>query len=284
MKILSSIRDMFSNANVRKPIPPAGTPALKPLEKPAPVSNVKKPAKPLPVPPIGKEKPAFVDTLPSGVKAANEALNALPPVTHPKRTVTAQSFVNLKAPALNVGDKIAAAERLGVSVKHINMLLKVESGGSSFDRNGRPIILFEPHIFHRRTKGKWSPADFSYSKWGARPYPKSFDGRWSQLEAAALRDPVAALESASWGLFQVMGFHWQALGYESAYAFADAMASGEPAHLGAMVRFIEANGLKRALQACRANDPDSCRAFARGYNGPGFEKNRYHIKLAEALR
>ena len=30
MKILRRIRDMFSNANVRKPIPPAGTPALKP--------------------------------------------------------------------------------------------------------------------------------------------------------------------------------------------------------------------------------------------------------------
>lgn len=218
------------------------------------------------------------------IKAANEAINALPPVTHPKRTVTAQSFVNLKAPALNVGDKIAAAERLGVSVKHINMLLKVESGGTSFDNKGRPIILFEPHIFHRRTNGKWSPADFSYSKWGGRPYPKSSDGRWAQLEAAALRDPAAALESASWGLFQVMGFHWTTLGYDSAQAFAEAMATGEPAQLDAMVRFIVANNLKGALQACRAGDPASCRAFARGYNGAGFEKNRYHIKLSEALR
>ena len=33
MKFLRSLRDMFSNANVHKPIPPAGTPALKP--KPA---------------------------------------------------------------------------------------------------------------------------------------------------------------------------------------------------------------------------------------------------------
>ena len=98
MKILRSIRDMFSNANVRKPIPPAGTPALKPLDKPAPVSNVKKTAKPLPVPPIGKEKPAIVDTLPAGIKAANEAINALPsepplpPVTHRR---TSKAGINL---------------------------------------------------------------------------------------------------------------------------------------------------------------------------------------------
>ena len=68
MKLFAFVRDMFSNANVRKPIPPAGTPALKP-----------------------------VATLPPTIKAANEALNAgahneritahngaysLPPVTH----------------------------------------------------------------------------------------------------------------------------------------------------------------------------------------------------------
>lgn len=55
MKILRTFRDMFSNANVRKPIPPAGTPALKP--------------KPVALPPT--------------IKAANEAINALPQVTHP---------------------------------------------------------------------------------------------------------------------------------------------------------------------------------------------------------
>ena len=232
--------------------------------------------------------PAKPVVLPPTIKAANEALNAVDDHELAVKPVADHGFnagryANLKAPALVLADKIAAAEKLGVSVKHINMLLKVESGGKSFDDKGRPVILFEPHIFHRRTKGKWSPSNFSYSKWGSRPYPKSFDARWAQLGEAALRNPVAALESASWGLFQVMGFHWKALGYESAQAFASAMTRGEPEQLDAMVRYIVANGLKGALQACKAGNPDSCRAFARGYNGAGFEKNQYHIKMARAL-
>lgn len=239
---------------------------------------------------VAKPKPV----LPPNIKAANEAINALPEALQvnpptpappkPVRTVTASTFVNLRAPALTLADKIAAAERLGVTVKHINMLLAVESGGRSFDNKGRPVILFEPHIFHRRTNGKWSPADFSYSKWNARPYPKSYDGRWQQMEAAAVRDYDAALESASWGLFQVMGFHWRALGYASAYAFAEAMTTGEPAQLDAMLRYIEVNKLKSALQQCTAGSPNSCRAFAKGYNGASYEKNDYHTKLARALR
>lgn len=254
--LTARLLEVLRSANVTKPIPPAGTPALKPL--------------------------------PSGIKAANEALNegvkpdvTLPPVTH---TAFDAPFTNLRALALTAADKIRAAESLGVSVGHINMLLKVESGGRAFDNKGRPIILFEPHIFHRRTGGKWSPSSFSYAKWRTKPYPKTADARWAQMAAAAEKDRAAALESASWGLFQVMGFHWQALGYASVNDFAAAMATGEPAQLDAMVRFISANGLKRALQACRAGNPDSCRAFAKGYNGAGFEKNRYHIKLAENLK
>ena len=233
---------------------------------------------------VAKPKPAPV--LPPNIKAANEVLNAAPmkPVVAPKPASFDAAFINLRAPALTAADKIAAAEKLGVSIKHINMLLKVESGGKSFDDKGRPVILFEPHWFHKLTKGKWSPSSFSYSKWGAQPYPKSFDGRWAQMETASKHDPVAALESASWGLFQVMGFHWKALGYESAHAFASAMVTGEPAQLDAMVRFIIQNGLAPALRKCRAGDPDSCRAFAKGYNGSGFEKNRYHVKLAGALK
>lgn len=193
-------------------------------------------------------------------------------------------YVNTNAPAINQADMLAAASRLGVTVKHIEMIRKVESGGKSFDNRGRPVILFEPHIFHRRTKGKWSPSSFSYSKWGAKPYPKGYDARWTQMEAAAGHNEQAALESASWGLFQIMGFHWQSLGYSSVQDFAQAMATSEGDHLDAVVRFIEANSLTGALRRCKAGLPETCRDFAKGYNGSGYAKNRYHIKMAEALR
>lgn len=193
-------------------------------------------------------------------------------------------YVNLKAKALADADLVDAAAKLSVTTKHVRMVLKVESGGKSFDDRGRPIILFEPHIFHRQTKGRHSPASFSYTPWRPGKYPRTYDGRWEQMADAAERDERAALESASWGLFQIMGFHWQSLGYDSVQDFAERMTTGEPAQLDAVVRFINENGLAAKLRACKAGEPETCRAFAKGYNGGGYATNRYHIKMAEALR
>lgn len=193
-------------------------------------------------------------------------------------------YANTNAPAITDADIEAAAAELDVTPDHIRMVRSVESGGRSYDNRGRPVILFEPHIFHRRTGGEWSPSMFSYSKWGARPYPRSFDGRWDQMMQAAVKDEDAALESASWGLFQIMGFHWKSLGYSSVQDMVQSMVKSEAGHLDAVVRFIRANGLAGKLRQCRAGNPDSCRDFARGYNGPGYEKNNYHKKMAEALK
>lgn len=196
-------------------------------------------------------------------------------------------LVNLKAEAIGAGDYVTAADKLGVTVRHIEALRKVESGpAGSFDSKGRPTILYEPHVFSRLTNRKYDathPA-ISYPTWGKQPYPKTADERWRQMAQAGALDMDAALQSASWGLFQIMGFHWQALGYASPQAFALAMKAGEPAHLYALVQFIKVNGLDDELRACRAGAPDSCRAFAAGYNGRSYETGRYHTKLAEALK
>lgn len=192
-------------------------------------------------------------------------------------------YANTKAPAITDKDVAKAAAQLDVSPAHIRMIRTVESGGKSFDDRGRPVILFEPHVFHKRTNGEWSPSSFSYPVWGGKPYPKGYDARWDQLAAAAEKNEAAALESASWGLFQIMGYHWRALGYANAQDFAAEMAKSEGAHLEAVVSFIRANGLIGALRKCRAGDPDSCRDFARGYNGSGYARNSYHIKMAGAL-
>lgn len=209
---------------------------------------------------------------------------ATPPAPAFDRADFLARHVNRTAEAIRPYDVRAAAEALRVSEKHIEAIRKVESRGQSFDPQGRPVILFEPHVFHRRTGGRHSPSDFSYARWKDRPYPKTFDGRWQQMADAAERNEQAALESASWGLFQIMGFHWPALGYTSARAFAEAMVKSEAGHLDALVRFIKANGLAPALFRCKAGNPDSCRDFAAGYNGKGYEANKYHVKIAEALK
>ena len=90
-------------------------------------------------------------------------------------------------------------------------------------------------------------------------------------------EPDSAVESASWGLFQIMGFHWRTLGYTSAEAFAAAMTESEGRQLDAFVRFIKADaGLHRALRSKDWSD------FARRYNGPNYASNKYDVKLAAA--
>lgn len=210
--------------------------------------------------------------------------NFLRSLGKPKPKPFRERYANLNADAITDADIAAAAVKLGVSPDHIRMVRTVESGGKSFDDKGRPVILFEPHIFHDRTQGRHSPSDYSYAKWREKPYPKGYDARWAQMAAAAEKNEAAALESASWGLFQIMGFHWRKLGYDSPQAFAAAMASSEGAHLDAVVRFIQVNNLTAKLAKCRAGDPDSCRDFARGYNGSGYAANNYHVKMAEALK
>lgn len=203
------------------------------------------------------------------------------------RTAFIARHVNLNAPAITDADIGRAATRLNVSRRHIEAIRKVESGPSgSFDSKGRPVILPEPHIFSRQTRRRFdrSHPHLSYRRWGTRPYPMAFDERWELLASMAALDEAAALESASWGLFQVMGFHWSAFDHASVQDFIATMVEGEAGHLESVVAFIEANGLKDELYACRADDPQSCIPFVRAYNGPGYARNNYHKKFARALR
>lgn len=187
-------------------------------------------------------------------------------------------FTNLNAPAVSHADIEAYAKRLGCTVKQLNAVAKVESAGGGFDNTGKPKILFERHWFHRLTDGKWTPASFSMAKAGGYSDPS-----WEKLSAACGRDPDAAFSSASWGKFQVMCGHWQALGYPSPYALAWTTVQSEADHYELLVRFIEAFGLTAALRAL-SPDPETCRDFAMRYNGAGYEANRYHTKLAEAVK
>lgn len=187
-------------------------------------------------------------------------------------------FSNMSAPAVTENDIHEIADRLHCSVKQVKAVARVESGGSAFDRNGRPKILFERHYFHRLTEGRWSVAPFSNPKSGGYS-----EDSWQKLADACARDPWAAFQSASWGRFQVMGAHWSKLGYLSPLSMAWQMRQDEYGHYEALARYVEHFGLLDELRAL-SSDPDDCRGFAKGYNGPGYERFSYHTKLAEAMR
>lgn len=154
-------------------------------------------------------------------------------------------------------------------------MLQVETRGCGYFADRRPVILFERHIFSRRTKGRFDAraSDISNSKAGG--YAGGV-AEYERLEKALALDASAALMSASWGLGQVMGFHAVDLGYGSVEQFVDRMMASEDEQLGALAAFIEKNGLAKAMQN------HDWATFAKGYNGPAYAKNQYDKKLASA--
>ncbi len=154
-------------------------------------------------------------------------------------------------------------------------MLQVETRGCGFFADRRPVILFERHIFSRRTQGRFDAQvpDLSNPKAGGYAGGVAEYGR---LERALALDAPAALMSASWGLGQVMGFHASDLGYGSVEQFVSRMMESEDEQLGALAAFIQTNGLVKALKA------HDWATFAKGYNGPAYAKNQYDKKLAEA--
>lgn len=165
---------------------------------------------------------------------------------------------------------------IGVGEDEIHAVLDVETSGGGFDAEGRPKMLFEPHIFWRQL-GEGAARDrayderLAYPKWGQHRYPRD---SYPALERAMLIDRNAALRSASWGLGQIMGFNASLAGYATAEAMVLDFLDDEERHLEAMIRFIQTAGLDDEL---RRHD---WRGFARGYNGPGYERNAYHTRLA----
>jgi hypothetical protein len=168
---------------------------------------------------------------------------------------------------------------IGVGEDEIHAFLDVETSGHGFDAQGRPVILFEPHVFYRNLAGaaraKAVAAGLAYAKWGEKPYPRD---SYPRLKAACAIDETAALRSASWGLGQVLGENFRAAGFPTVQAMVEAMMADEALQLAAAVNFIAANRLDGKL---REHD---WAGFARGYNGASYGKNAYDIRLAEAFR
>lgn len=172
-----------------------------------------------------------------------------------------------------------AAERLDVDVPSIRAVDEVESAGRGFLKNGEPKILFEAHWFSRFTDGKYDNdyPNISSPKWDQSLY-KGGTKEHDRLSKAADLNRTAALKSASWGRYQIMGFNWKDCKYESLQEFINGAYEGEGEHLNAFVRFIETQNLAKPL---RNKD---WATFARRYNGPGYKQNNYDTRLQKAYQ
>ena len=186
---------------------------------------------------------------------------------------------------LSENDLQQAAIDLGVDMACIHAIKTVESKGLGFLDDGRPKILYERHVMRRRLKkngiGKIAinNAETNFPDI-VNSQPGGYKGgirAHYRLSLAKTIDESSALESCSWGLFQIMGYHWQALGYKNVVEFVELLHKNEGNHWQAFTRFVTADkALHKALKA------KNWAEFARRYNGPAYKKNRYDIKLATA--
>lgn len=186
--------------------------------------------------------------------------------------------MTLTRPELNDDDFKWASARLGISVPTVKAVAKVEANGGGFLPNGEPKILFEAHIFHRLTQGKFDKThpDISAAKWDRKLYIGG-DAEHGRLQRAVKLDREAALQSASWGMFQIMGFNYKQCNYDLLQQFINAMYRSERDHLVAFIEFIRSRKLAVYLK-----DQDWA-GFAAKYNGPQFRKNQYDEKLKRAF-
>jgi len=178
-----------------------------------------------------------------------------------------------------------AAAMLDVSVASVMAVNAVESRGSGFFTEDKPTILYERHIMFRRLK---------HHGIDPRPYVDQYPNivntrtggyrggvaEHQRLNAACQLHEESGLESASWGLFQIMGFHWEHLGYQSVNQFVGLMKESERHHLLAFVKFIRA--YQRLHEALKERN---WARFARIYNGPAYAKHNppYDTRLARAF-
>lgn len=181
----------------------------------------------------------------------------------------------------------AAADRIGCEPAVIEAVIEQEGcNNDPFFRAGgqrKLKILFERHIFWRQLeKAGLDPreiirqdkrnaeilAQSGFKRYGR--YTKQYDRR----EKAQRINEQCAMESCSYSGFQILGYHWKALGYDSVHHFVEKMDESVDNHIDAFVTFIEINDLAKHLIN---KDFES---FARKYNGPAYYKKGYHISLS----
>ena len=193
----------------------------------------------------------------------------------------------------------------------IDTVAKVESAGSGYYLSaglflGELKVLFEGHYFHRLTKAIYAKKrpDLSYQVWTTKNYRKGQNEFQRFLEAFFIekkkedldlirevgerngtfgdylqvatmsKTQDAALRSASWGKFQVMGENFSKCGYKSASEMIIDYYKGEDKQLAGFLNFCENTkkgeyDLIQLLKLYIAGSRPALNSFVEKYNGKG---------------
>ena len=163
----------------------------------------------------------------------------------------------------------------------VKAVIKVESRGRGFNRDGKAIILFEGHIFWKELNNigidpysiLHGNEDILYKKPNYKYYNRP---QYPRLEKAKNIDEVVALKSASYGMFQVMGFNYKLAGFTDVESMVNTLSQSEKNQLEAFISFLKNTACYKDLKA------KDWASFAQHYNGAMYEKNQYDVKLEKA--
>ncbi len=157
--------------------------------------------------------------------------------------------------------------------------------GEGWLPDGTLISLFECHWFSRLTNRKYDtthPDISNEDRYGTKSNKLKY-GKYSQqlarITKAASLNEEAALQSASWGLFQIMGFNFKQAGYNSVYEMIEDYKKGEVQQIKSFCKYIK-------------NDPNILKFYLKGniarvseiYNGSDYRANNYDTKLVANIK
>ena len=164
-------------------------------------------------------------------------------------------------------------------------LVEVGENNRGFFPDGRPIILFEGHVMYRELKSEYGKefADqctithpsIVHKRWDKSKYTVGIK-EWERMELAMSIDESCAYQSASWGIFQIMGFNYASCGCTNIYEFVQKMQKSWLDQFKLGLYFMNNTGCLKLLKA------HDWAGFARKYNGPGYAANAYDQKLRNA--
>jgi len=170
-----------------------------------------------------------------------------------------------------------------VELNIIKAFSVVESGGrSGFNALNLPVIAYEGHIFRKYSKRKYDQThpflSYKYVKKAGPEWQKNNSDQlsaWNTFAKAYALDAEAAIKACSWGMFQVMGFNYEACGYKDIGTFLKDMKSNAGKQLNAFLHFCNKNS---SLLSAMVNKDFYNMAF--NYNGSDF--GDYDIKIRRA--
>ena len=127
---------------------------------------------------------------------------------------------------------------IGAEESALWAVLAVETSGSGFLPDRRSKILFERHYFHRLTEGRFDDEYPNISAKSAGGYGAAGAHQYDRLNIALKLNEAAALQSASWGLGQIMGSHFEKLGYATPQDMIESFVQSEGDQLQGIAKFL----------------------------------------------